>query len=111
MMSKRTTEQLQVELQDALAEAALAGAREIREFLAVYRGKDPDRLRRVHVAMSAVSGFTRYRASQNNMIAMMLSAARQTGVPPEQTLELAKASGILPESVETAAALKVIAKP
>jgi hypothetical protein len=97
------------QLQDALIEAALAGAKEISEFLSVYRGKDPDRYRRVDVARSAVGSYTRYRASQNNMISMMLLAARQVGVSAEQTLDLAKAEGLLPESAK-AAALKIVDK-
>ena len=95
-MSRQTTEQLH----DALAEAALAGAKEIREFLGTYRGKDPDRLRRVQVAIGAVSGYTRWRASQNNMISMMLIAARQTGIGPQQTLDIAQAAGLLPGQIE-----------
>lgn len=67
-------------LAEALEEAALAGAKEIKEFLGTYRGKDPERLKRVQVAVGAVSGYTRWRASQNNMVSMMLMAARQTGV-------------------------------
>lgn len=96
------------QLQEALVDAALAGAKEISEFLGTYRGKDPDRYRRVDVARSAVGNYTRYRASQNNMISMMLLAARQVGVSAEQTLELAKAEGLLPESAS--AALKIVDK-
>jgi hypothetical protein len=94
MPRRRVTE----ELHEALEEAALAGAKEIKEFLGTYRGKDPDRLRRVQIAIGAVSGYTRWRASQNNMISMMLIAARQTGIGPQQTLELAKSAGLLAES-------------
>jgi hypothetical protein len=86
-------------LHEALEEAALAGAKEIKEFLGSYRGKEPDRLRRVQIAIGAVSGYTRWRASQNNMISMMLIAARQTGIGPEQTLNIAKSAGLLPESL------------
>jgi hypothetical protein len=93
-MNRRTREALS----EALEEAALAGAKEIAEFLGTYRGKDPERLRRVQIAMGAVSGYTRWRASQNNMVSMMLAAARQTGLGPQQTLEIAKATGLLPES-------------
>ena len=85
-------------LHEALEEAALAGAKEIKEFLGTYRGKDPDRLRRVQVAIGAVSGYTRWRASHNNMVSMMLIAARQTGLGPQQTLDIAKTAGLLPES-------------
>jgi len=95
-MSNRTREALH----DALEEAALAGALEIKEFLGTYRGKDPERLRRVQIAVGAVSGYTRWRASQNNMISMMLIAARQTGIGPEQTLQIAKVAGLLPEAAE-----------
>jgi len=94
-MAKRTTEALH----EALEEAALAGAKEITEFLTTYRGKDPERLRRVQVAIGAVGGYTRWRASHNNMISMMLIAARQTGIGPTQTLEIAKAAGLLPEAI------------
>lgn len=100
-MSKRTAA-----LSEALEEAALAGAKEIKEFLSTYRGKDPERLRRVQIAAGAVSGYTRWRASQNNMVSMMLMAARQTNVPPDQTLEICKLAGLLPESTESTPALK-----
>src|SRR3954462_6777462 len=96
-MSKRSQA-----LSEALEDAALAGAKEIREFLGTYRGKDPDRLKRVQIAANAVSGYTRWRASQNNMVSMMLMAARQTGVTQEQTLEICKVAGLLPESTESA---------
>lgn len=85
-------------LSEALEDAALAGAKEIKEFLGTYRGKDPDRLRRVQIAVGAVSGYTRWRASQNNLMSMMLMAARQTGVGKEQTLAIAKTAGLLPEN-------------
>lgn len=94
-MSRRTTEALH----EALEEAALAGAKEITEFLTTYRGKDPERLRRVQIAIGAVGGYTRWRASHNNMISMMLIAARQTGIGPTQTLEIAKSAGLLPETI------------
>ena len=96
MIGKRTTELLH----EAFAEAALVGAKEIKEFLGTYRGKDPERLRRVQVAIGAVGSYTRWRASQNNMISMMLIAARQTGIGPQQTLDIAKTAGLLPESIE-----------
>jgi len=96
-MSKRS-----IALKEALEDAALAGAKEIKEFLATYRGKDPARLKRVQIGATAVSGYTRYQASQNNMVSMMLMAARQTGVTPEQTLEICKIAGLLPESTESA---------
>lgn len=97
-MARRVTEALH----EALEEAALAGAKEITQFLSTYRGKDPDRLRRVQVAIGAVGGYTRWRASHNNMISMMLIAARQTGIGPQQTLEIAKSAGLLPETVSSA---------
>jgi hypothetical protein len=87
-------------LSEALEEAALAGANEIREVLGTYRGKDPERLKRVQVAVGAVSGYTRWRASQNNMVSMMLMAARQTGVSASDTLLIAKSAGLLPETIE-----------
>lgn len=86
------------ELREALEEAALVGAKEIKEFLGTYRGKEPERLRRVQIAISAVSSYTRYQASHNNMVSMMLIAARQTGIGPEQTLDIAQAAGLLPET-------------
>jgi hypothetical protein len=95
-MSRRSTKEA---LQEALEEAALAGAKEIKEFLSVYRGKDPDRLRRVHVAVGAVGSYARWQASQNNMISMMLIAARQSGIGPQQTLDIAKSAGLLPEGL------------
>ena len=96
-MNRRTTTE---QLHEALAEAALVGAKEITEFLGTYRGKDPDRLRRVQIAIGAVGGYTRWRASHNNMISMMLIAARQTGIGAEQTLAIAKEAGLLPASTE-----------
>lgn len=87
-------------LAEALEDAALAGANEIKEFLSTYRGKDPERLKRVQIAVGAVSGYTRWRASQNNMVSMMLMAARQTGVSATDTLAIAKSAGLLPEAVE-----------
>jgi hypothetical protein len=96
-MSKRSEA-----LAEALEDAALAGANEIREFLSTYRGKDPERLKRVQVAVGAVSGYTRWRASQNNMVSMMLMAARQTGISATDTLQIAKSAGLLPESTESA---------
>ena len=97
-MARRVTEALH----EALEEAALAGAKEIKEFLSNYRGKDPERLRRVQVAIGAVGGYTRWRASHNNMVSMMLIAARQSGIGAQQTLDIAKAAGLLPESVTSA---------
>jgi hypothetical protein len=94
-MSKRSDA-----LAEALEDAALAGAKEIKEFLGTYRGKDPERLKRVQIAVGAVSGYTRWRASQNNMVSMMLMAARQTGISAQHTLEIAKVAGLLPESAE-----------
>ena len=95
---KHTREQLH----EALEEAALAGAKELTTFLATYRGNDPDRYRRVEVALGAVGGYTRWRASENNMVSMILIAARQTGISPQQTLEIVKAAGVLPASVTPA---------
>ena len=95
-MTKRS-----VALSEALEDAALAGAKEIREFLGTYRGKNPDRLKRVQIAVGAVSGYTRWRASQNNMISTIMMAARQSGVTRDQTLRIAQAAGLLPEAVET----------
>jgi hypothetical protein len=97
-MARRTTEALH----EALEEAALAGAKEITSFLATYRGKDPERLRRVQIAIGAVGGYTRWRASHNNMVSMMLIAARQTGLGQQQTLDIAKSAGLLPESAKPA---------
>ena len=94
-------------LAEALEDAALAGAKEIKEFLGTYRGEDPERFKRVQVAVGAVSGYTRWRASQNNMVSMMLMAARQTGISAQHTLEIAKVAGLLPESVEPAEPLKI----
>jgi hypothetical protein len=94
-------------LSDALEEAALAGAREITSFLGTYRGKDPERFRRVQIAAGAVSGYTRYRASQNNMVSMMLMAARQTNVSAEQTLEICKIAGLLPTTAASVPPMKI----
>ena len=103
----RTRRQTTESLHEALEEAALAGAKEIAEFLGTYRGKDPDRLQRVQIAISAVGGYTRWRASHNNMISMMLAAARQTGLSGEQTLEIAKSTGLLPDSAIAVIPLKI----
>lgn len=101
-MSKRSEA-----LSEALEDAALAGAKEIQEFLGTYRGKDPERIKRVQIAVGAVSGYTRWRASQNNMVSMMLMAARQTGISAEQTLQIAKVAGLLPPSAEMTEPLKI----
>lgn len=102
-MSRNTKSQLH----EKLEEAALAGAKEIREFLGTYRGKDPDRLRRVQVAMAAVNGYTRWQASQNNMISMMLIAARAAGIGPQQTLDIAKEAGLLPDGLKAAQVIDI----
>jgi hypothetical protein len=102
-MSKRSTELLY----EALEEAALAGAKEIKEFLGTYRGKDPERLKRVQIAIGAVSGYTRWRASHNNMISMMLIAARQIGISSDQLLEITKAQGLLPANTEKATIVEI----
>lgn len=94
-MNRRTTDQLN----EVLSEAALAAAKEIKEFLA-YRGKDADRLRRVQIAIGTLGSYTRLRSSQNNMLSMMLIAARQSGLGPQQTLDIAKTAGILPDAIE-----------
>jgi hypothetical protein len=90
-------------MSEVFEDAAVAGAKEIKEFLSTYRGKDPERLKRVQVAVAAVSGYTRWRASQNNMVSMMLMACRQSGVSATDTLQIAKTAGLLPEEVEQAA--------
>jgi hypothetical protein len=41
------------------------------------------------------------------MISMMLAAARQTGISGEQTLEIAKSTGLLPESAASVEPLKL----
>ncbi len=99
MNSRRDKQEL---LHEALMEAALAGAQEIKTFLGTYRGKDPERLRRVQVACGAVGAYTRWRASQNNMVSMMLVASRQIGISADQTLEIVKAAGLLPEATQVA---------
>lgn len=87
-------------LNEVLEDATIAAVKEIKEFLATYRGKDPDRYRRVQIAMGTLGGYSRLRASQNNTISMMLIAARQTGIGPQQTLDIAKSVGLLPETTE-----------
>ena len=86
------------EFADTMEGAAVAGAKEIKEFLGTYRGKDSDRLKRVHVAVAAISGYTRWCASRNNLMSMMLMAARQSGIDKDQMLKLATNAGLLPES-------------
>lgn len=105
-MPKRTTELLQ----EALEEAALVAAKEIKEFLGTYRGKDPDRLRRVHIALGTMSGYCRLRASHNNAVSMMLMAARMSGIGAEQTLEIAKGAGLLPERTSGGAEIVALKK-
>lgn len=87
----------QERLKEALELAALAGAEEIRKFLGESEA-DSNKLQRVKVAVAAVGGYTRWRASHNNAIAMMLVAARQSAVSPQDTLELARSAGVLPPS-------------
>lgn len=81
------------DLRKAMERAALAGALEISEFLE-NPGSDPERLKRVHVAVGAVSGFTRWSASQNNMVSTVLMAARQTGATVEATRQILGAAGL-----------------
>lgn len=87
-------------LKETLEEAAIAGAKEIKEFLTTYRGTDPFRFKRAQLGGSAVSGYTRWQASQNNMVTGLLTATRQVGVSEQQTLEILKAIGMLPSSTE-----------
>jgi hypothetical protein len=87
-------------IEEALEAAALAGANEVEEFLGTYRGSDAVRIKRAQIGLGAMGGFTRWKASQNNLMSMMLAAARQTGVPPEKVKEIAKSAGLLPPSVE-----------
>jgi hypothetical protein len=39
-------------------------------------------------------------SAQNGLLALMMGAAERTGVSPEQTLEIAKGAGLLPETVK-----------
>ena len=87
-------------LSEALENAALAGALEIQEFLTNGGGEEPKSLKRVQIAVAAVSGYTRYQASRNNMASVMLMAARQSGVSTSDVLQIAKGVGLLPESTE-----------
>jgi hypothetical protein len=91
-MSKRTA------IREAMEDAALAGAVEMKHFLDTYRGDDPIARVRVQVAANAVNSYTRQCSSENNMVGMMLSAAERTGVSPEQTLAIVKEVGLLPPS-------------
>lgn len=97
----------QQKLQEALEEAALAGARELKRFLE-GTNNDPKDARRVQVALGAVTSYTRLRASQNNMIGMVLSVSKQAGLDPNITVELAKDIGLLPESAQATSNLKAI---
>lgn len=97
-MSRRSQE-----LREALEDAALVGAKEMKRFLELYGGADApevprDRFKVVLVARDAVKECIDQQSSQNNMVTSLMNAARLVGVAPEQTLEILKTTGILPES-------------
>jgi hypothetical protein len=89
-------------IREAMEEVALAGAIEMKHFLDTYHGDDPVARARVQVATNAVTGYTRQCSSENNMVGMMMAAAERTGISPEQTLEIVKTAGLLPEAVAPA---------
>jgi len=93
-MSKRT------ELSDDIEDAALLGAKEMKQFLETYRGDDPVALTRVTIGAKAVKNYLEKFSAQNGLLALMMGAAERTGVSPEQTLEIAKGAGLLPETVK-----------
>jgi hypothetical protein len=84
-------------LRESLEDAAIAGAKDVTAFLTTYRGKDPERLARVRVAAGAVKSYTGWQSSRNNMATGILMATRQIGLAPEQTLDILKTTGLLPD--------------
>ena len=97
----------QSKLHDVLEDAALEGARELKRFLANGGKAKPEDVRRVQIALGAVKSYTQLRSSQNNMVAVMLDAAKQSGIAPDVTLSAVKAVGLLPDSI-TAAPIKAV---
>jgi hypothetical protein len=82
-------------LQTVMEEAALAAAKELRDFLKSPKGEIPTS--RVNTALGTLSGYTRWRASQNNLISMMLGAARQANLPAEIVTNISEEVGLIPE--------------
>ena len=76
-MPRRVTEALH----EALEEAALAGAKEIKEFLATYRGKDPDRLRSKPMSKAQRKGhypsIQHVPLAERNKLASLIALARE----------------------------------
>lgn len=83
------------ELMEASEEAAIAGAKEIREFLTTYRGTDALRFKRAQMAASTLAGHVRLLASQNNLATTMLQAAKLAGLSKEDTKAMAQGAGLL----------------
>ena len=91
-MSKRT------ELSEQIEDVALLGVKEMKKFLETYTGDDPVAVKRVAVGAAAVKNYLDKFSAQNGLLGLMMSAAERSGVPPEQTLEIAKNAGLLPEA-------------
>ena len=86
-------------LKDVLEEAALAGATELTHFLTDPTKAEPQDFRRAQMALGAVTGYTRWRSSQNNLLSMVLMVSRQNGVLPDLT-EIAESIGLPPSMLE-----------
>jgi len=87
-------------LAEILEEAARESAKELRDFLRSPRGGQARDSRRVSVALGAVTSYTRWRASQNNLIGMMLATAKIANLNKDRIMIAAKAAGLLPEDID-----------
>lgn len=88
-------------IHDSIDRAALAGAQEIEQFLKTYKGDDPVALTRVRYGAVGVKNYLEKFSSQNGLLGLIMGAAERTGVPPEQTLKIAKEHGLLPDAAES----------
>ncbi len=93
-MNKRT------QLSDEIEDVALLGVKEMKLFLETYRGDDPVAVKRVGVGAAAVKNYLDKFSAQNGLLGLMMGAAERAGVSPEQTLDIAKGVGLLPEATK-----------
>lgn len=76
------------EITQELRDTAIAGAKSVRAFLA-YQGENQNYFQKARVGAVAMSAYTRHRATQANMIALVLTSLRQSGSTPDQVAKLA----------------------
>ena len=95
MASKNDDDSLQVVMEDA----ALAAAKELRDFLQA-QDKSAKPTERISVALGTVSGYTRWRASENNLISMKLTIARHSNMAPKDVIDMSRTMGLLPDKIK-----------